>query len=352
MRAQHVFLGTLLLSLVAHGVYWRHLDDIIDQQNWIIEMTNFSETSLDSQRKGFYYGYPATTILGASYVLGFIDISAQQAFAGIMAIGISIPVAFSVLLCFLLRPNTPWYIGAGALLIPSQAYYNSTPPSAIIIAMSTFLLLYALFIYEREKNDIGTSVLFGIAAGIAMATRIDISLFVLCFSCIFLLSTFKKYIFVVLLSSAIIFVLCNPYMLAFPVQHVSDIVHKITYHTDLGRDSIFPYRKILLTIPLSSMGFIASALLLVFQNKHVSSVPRQFLAVAITLCTCILVGLVYFSSYYPAWYFYPVLQIFEVLFILHLSEAFVFIRRKYLIWPVLGVLIVGNTVEFFTKLFL
>lgn len=352
MRAQHVFLVTLLLSVMLHGVYWRHLDDSIDQQNWIIEMKNFSETSLESQRKGLYYGYPATTILGASSLLQMFGIPAPQAFAGIMTLGISIPVVYSVLLCFLLRPKILWYIGVGAVLIPSQAYYNATPPSAIVTALCTFLILYALFIYERKKNDALTSALFGSGFGIALATRIDISLVVLFFLCVFLLTTLKKHIITVLIFAVGIFALCNPYMQAFPVQHIVDIVHKITYHADILRSPIFPYRKILLTIPLCSMGFVVSVLLLIFPNRYIQSVPRTFLALCIALAGTIIAGLVMFSAYYPAWYFFPVLQIFEVLFALCLVDALAVIRRKYLIWPVLGIILVGNTAVFFTKLLL
>ncbi|MEK7500255.1 MAG: hypothetical protein AAB649_06685 [Patescibacteria group bacterium] len=352
MRPQHVFLITLLLSVALHAVYWRYLDDSPDQQQWMREMKLFSETSLESQRKSLYYGYPATTILGAAAILQTFGISSNQAFAGIMAVGISVPVALSVLLCFQLRPKSLWYVGAGAVLIPSQAYYNATPPSALVTAFSTFLLLYALYIYENKKHDVVTSAILGSVFGIALATRIDISLVVLFFVCVFLFSTLKKHILVVLLFAAVLFVLCDPYMHVFPLQHMQDIFHKITHHAELLNSPAFPYRKILLTIPLCSMGFAASVLLLLFPNKYINSVSRVFLAMIIALCTSLIAGLVMFSAYYPAWYFFPVLQIFEVLFTLFLLDALEVVGRKRLILPVLGVVIIGNTAVFFAKLFL
>lgn len=316
-------------------------------------MVQFHETSLTSHRTSLFYGYPATTLLGASSHLAKFGIPAKQAFAGIMTLGISIPVALATVLCYVLRPKSLWFVGVGGIMIASQLYYSSTPPSAITVALCSVLMLYALYIYKKNKHDVRTAIQFGCIAGVALATRIDISAFVLFFLCVFLCSTIKKHIVTALCFAALVFFLCNPYMWAFPVGHIQDIVHKITYHTALGTASMFPYRKIFLTIPLSIMGVGASLLLLVFPKNQIRSVvPRAFLVTIIVLLLTLTLGLVIFSTYYPAWYFFPVLQIFEVLFILYILDALTVIGRTYAQWPVLSMLILGNLVVLIAKLFL
>jgi hypothetical protein len=352
MRVGHVFLISLLLSLVSHGVYWRHLDDAIDQDNWIREMKAFHETSLSDQRGSLYYGYPATTILGSASFLARIGIPPAQAFPGIMVMGISLPIALSAMLCYLLRPKSLWWVGALGLMVTSQLYYGSTPPSAIVSAYSTLLILYALYIYEKKKDDIRTSILFGSIAGISLATRLDISLIVLFFLCLFLLPVIKRNVVTVLCAAFVVFVLCDPYMQVFPIQHVQDIFHKIIYHTSLERSSTIPFSQILLTVPLSTMGLVASILLILFPRVVPPSVPRRFLVFIVFACVSVSISLVVFSTYRPAWYFYPLLQIFEVLFVLYLLDALVLIRRIWAIWPVLALLIIGNAFVFFRKLFL
>ncbi len=352
MRAGHVFLITLLLSLVSHGIYWRYLDDSPDQQSWIGEIQRFNETSLSQQRSSSYYGYPAATILGVSSILYFFGVPAPQLFHGIMVSSISIAIALCTLLCRLLRPKSLWWSGVAGIMIPSQLYYGATPPSAIVTVVITLMMLYALYMYENKNDDVLSNVLFGSIAGTALATRVDISLIVLCFLCVFLFPISKKHIVTILVSAFFVFVLFDPYMQVFPIQHLTDIVHKITYHANLDAASVFPLRQLLLILPLSGMGLFASILVFFFPNVLPSSPPRRFLATIILVCVSISTALVLFSSYHPTWYFYPLLQIFEVLFILYLLDALVLIRRTFMVIPVLMLLILGNGVVFFRKLFL
>lgn len=352
MRAGHVFLIALLLSLISHGIYWRYLDDSPDQQNWIDEMTAFHETDFREHRSSLYYGYPATTLLGASSILYFFGIPASQAFNGIMVLGISLPIAFSTLLCYLLRPKTLWWVGVMGLMITSQLYYGATPPSAIVTALISLMMLYALYISEKKKDDVLSSMLVGSIAGFALATRLDISLIIVFFLLVFLFPIIQRNVLTLLVSAGVVFVVCDPYMQVFPLQHLTDIVHKITYHTNLGSASVFPLRALLLTIPLSVLGLLAS--ILVFLFPHVLSSPpsRRFLGFILFACVSISAALSIFSSYHPAWYFYPVLQIFELLFVLYLLDALTLIGRSFAVVPVLLILIVGNGIVFFRKLFL
>ncbi len=351
MRSGQVFLFALLLSLVSHALLWKHLDDSTDQQNWVQEMKAFYETSLRTQRSSFYYGYPATTLLGPSYILALFGVPAQQAFIGIMVLGISLSIACSAMLCRLLRPESLWWVGALGLMITSQLYYTSTPPSAVIVTWSTLLMLYSLYVYEKGRSDIGTSALFGSMIGISLATRLDVSLVLVFFLSIFILPVIKKHIGTVLCFAFGIFILCDPYMWMFPVQHLVDIIHKIRYHTTLGTGSFIPFFPVLINTPFISMGFVASLLVFLFPNTFHSSVPRRFLTVILIMCVGVSTAILLFSAYHPRWYFYPFLQIFEVFFVLYLVEVLMFIRRGWAIVPLLGVLLVGNGIVLFTKLF-
>lgn len=352
MRAGHVFLITLLLSLVSHGVYWKHLDDSPDQQNWIREMDAFHETAFSEHRKSLYYGYPATTLLVPAALVAPLGIPAHQVFVGIMVFSISLAIALSALLCRLLRPQRLWWVGVAGLMITSELYYGATPPSAVVSAYSTLLFLYALYIYEKRKDDVRTSILFGSIAGVSLATRLDISLALLFFLSLFLLPVIRKNILALLFSALVVFLVCDPYLWVFPLQHITDIVHKVTYHTTLGVPSPFPLRQILLIIPLSSMGLAASIGSIFFPKIFPPVLPRRFLILTVCMAIGISALLVKFSTYHPAWYFYPLLQIFEVLFVLYILDALVSIRRVWAIYPVLILMILGNAIVFFRKMFL
>lgn len=354
MRAVHVFLIALLVSLVVHGMYWRYLDDSVDQQNWIREMTIFHEMPLASHRRGFGYGYPATTLfLASSFLWDVFGILPRQAFAGIMSVGISIPIALSVPLCRILRPNSLWWVGTLGIMTLGHLYYSATPPSAIVTALCTLLLLFGLYIYEKRMQDVRTSIAFGAVAGIAMATRLDISVVVFLFLCAFLLPRMKwRAAATALCTAGAIFFILNPYMHAFPVAHIKDIIHKITSHAELPIALRSPYRKIVHTVPLGIFGLLMSAALLLFPKSTFHPVPRAYLAMLTFLTAGVGIALLEFSAYHPAWYFYPVLQIFEVLFILYLIDALDAIHRSRVIWAALGLLILGNAHQFFLKIFL
>ncbi len=354
MRAFHIFLFALLISLIVHGMYWRYLDDSVDQQNWIREMTIFHEMPLASHRGGFGYGYPATTLLlASSFVWDVFGILPRQAFAGIMSVGISLPVALSVLLCRILRPNNLWWAGTLGIMTLGHSYYSATPPSAIVTAYCTLLLLFGLYIYEKRIQDIRTSIAFGVVAGVSMATRLDISVVVFLFLCVFLFPRMKwRAAATALCTAGVIFFILNPYMHAFPVVHIQDIIHKVTSHAEFKVSLRSPYRPIVHTVPLGIFGLLMSAALLLFPKSTFRPVPRAYLVMLILLSAGVGGALLGFSAYHPAWYFYPVLQIFEVLFALYLIDALDAIHRSRVIWAMLGLLILGNAHQFFLKMFL
>ena len=181
MKYIYIFLGTLLISLIVQGSLWRY-SPFTDQDIWMQRIAYFAEdsrnniTALDQQRYSEHPGMPAVIIGSLAYNAGF---PLAGSLIGSMSLFISLSIAGAAALAKKLYPDNWWWLGSSGLMIFNPLFYRASPTDAVVSPLVVLIMMLVL-LHFKKRNVITHSetLLLSLCIGLALATRIHITLLI------------------------------------------------------------------------------------------------------------------------------------------------------------------------------
>lgn len=268
------------------------------------------------------YGHPGTTIvLIGSLLHSLFNVSYRTALDLGMSLLIAGTAAACSYLCIVLRRNSLWWLATAILLLLNRLFIHATPPTAVAMPFLVLILLFAWRLWQQEGPSRSQYVLWGAAAGLAAATRLDAALLV---SAPLLLLLGRRHgsraVLPIMAGALASFYIADPFLWSMPVRHITDLAYKFTMHytnysSHVGIDSYF-----LLNASWLSIASFSWAILLLRQKRQEQIIPSPI--VIIFSCISILSFLIVLSSrYQAARYLFPMFAAWEVLLPLFALEA-------------------------------
>jgi hypothetical protein len=315
---KYIFPFVFIALFLTQWFFWAHID-YLDSHMWG-NQAHYFETNNDEQyNTKNAYGHPGgPIIIGVIAIHRILPISYEDSLNIFLALCNTLTIACISFICYRLYKNTLWWIVPIVSLSIHRSYVIATPPSALVAPLIVLLILFTLYIYKR-KESLSTKlfIVWGIIAGISIATRFDIGGFISLATFIFLVATqkisFRK--FLCMASTVILtFVLLDPFMWYMPITHMHDLFYKMIYH----------YAEFTLPIPthisflsLFDMSFLAFLSVLFFfacfalRKKITISLPFTYLFFLLGI-SIILYTIFTTSDYEAGRYFLPITFIWEL----------------------------------------
>ena len=313
-RENYLLFSVLLVSFVIQMCLWFGSVPYPDNEYWAGAANQIAHGVLPSF-SSFVPAHPATTILLPAAALILLGVPTPYAIPITMVVLISLSITLSVYLLRTLRPQSLWWLGAAALLIPNPEYLKMTIPTALAALLSGVYILLILRI--REKSTSREIFLWlGICAGILLATRIDVGVEMLLVSIPYLWWHVRQNTFYILASSALCFILLNPFVWAGLTEYVASFVDQIRVHVVEQGGFGYPIFSIALPIATLFIGILFACI-----RPKLSSLPRDFLLWLIVSSVAVC-AVIFLSPFHPVRYFFPIITIAEIFLPLLLFDAF------------------------------
>jgi hypothetical protein len=310
MRLPHAASVFILIfcSSIALELWVTDRGVILDQDIWAHATSQVAQGQLPGP-DDLTYGYPGTTIVLPAALLVRSGIDPQTAFTVTLMVLLASAIGGIAMMLYYLRPDSIWWLAGSSIFLFQRLLSDETPPSALITPLFTLLTLIILYLQQRPESRTAQYV-FGILAGVALATRLDFSIMFLASASMFLVPILRKRIFVIMTIAGLVFVALDPFMFS-PIQHAIHIFQKIHehYYDKIARISV-PWLARFFALSLFSVFF---SLLLLFVAPKKLPVARSFL-IWLILMTGGITALTLYSHYHPVWYFYPTFMIWEVFY--------------------------------------
>jgi hypothetical protein len=311
-QGKYIFIGVFICGFLVHAVS-RTIFGYVDQTLWanqIQYILNQDPREFDLFR---CYGHPGTTLveLGSLFHIFF-----STSYPIAVTLGTSVLIAGATaacsVLCYLLYPQSLWWLATALILIVNRLYLGSLPPTAIAMPFVTLIVLTTWWLWSLQLNS--SRWLFfvlGVIVGLATATRFDVTLLI-SFP-MFLLLWYRhghRVVLPMLVGTGISFFIADPFMWFMPVQHITDLYHKFTLHYAQFSKSRIQIDELVNTIWLSVISFIWS-MLYVFQRNRAQIIPSPIIVV-FSLTSLIAVMVILSSRYQAVRYLFPLCIVWEV----------------------------------------
>ena len=330
----YIFLGIFLAAFFNHH-FNLNTFGFVDRKVWANE-AKYVQTN-DPQEFDMLgaYGHPGAPIIDLTITLHSIF---KIPYDKSVILGLSFIDAFIiaavVMLCYILRPKNLWWLAVAAILMFNWLFWNSTPPTVLASLLAVLIFLFSLKLYEQKRKIIPREiVLWGLIAGLLVATRTDIGSIIIMTMAIFL---WKKIDLRSLLfmggALILVFVVVNPFMWFMPLQHIHDLVSKVVYHYGEYKVVHLSFFQILLISPFAFISMLLSVIFLAFRKKMPFALPAKFI-LATFLMTGILSAILLTANFQTQRYFYPIAFIWETflplyIFVLLPKARFSFIKSE------------------------
>lgn len=311
-----IFMGVFILSIVFLNLRWNKYI-MVDSSMW----GNQAQHLINGDNKEFNflgaYGHPGGTIIeGTIVVHKLLKVNYNESLLLFVEFIMSLFIAGICVICLVLNKDKLWWVAVLPLLIFGWMYQYGTPPSLVSTSIITFLCLLTLYIYERkEKIKYKLLILWGFITGVSIATRTDIGLVSSLFFFLLILNKINwKVALLILFEAFISFVIFDPFMWFMPIQHLKDLIFKVTYHySEFAPDHL----KFFTILSISATSFISIflAIFFFFSKKKEEPVvlPQRFLLILIVMTT-FLYGIFLSSRIQAERYFLPIIFIWETFF--------------------------------------
>lgn len=274
------------------------------------------------------YGHPGGPIVeGVILIHSVFGFSYENSLMLFMVLIDGLVIALITVFCYLYKRNNLWWPVVLVGLSLNRMYGFSTPPSTMASIFIGLLCLYSLYIYRKDK--IQPLFLFGLSIilGIIISLRIDIGLVMALSTLVFLYPKLNiKQIIYTFLGVMAFFILFDPFMWFMPIQHIKDLLFKITYHYEEFKPTKISFYSLQDISALSFFSIILAMMLVFLKKKILSPVPHRFIYTY--LITTILLYAIFLTSNYQAErYFLPLVTIWQIFL-----PLFVFTWTEYM-WP-------------------
>lgn len=325
MTRTNRFLLLLLVSLIIQAALWRNTV-ILDVHPWSHLVTSLAKWD-DGVFNEFTQGYPNTPVLMlAVTAYRLFGIPAEAAFAGALAVIIATLAALTGMICYYLRPNILWWVAAPLMLSFNSLLPSATPPTAVVAVALVPLALFALLLLENKYHSLPRrqALLFGALFGFCVASRFDFAL-AIGLPLVVAIASRRGWHMIgwIVLSTLVSFLVLDPFMWFMPAQHLTAMVHKLSYHalhyTDGKR---LAYAALPQYIAFGLFGVALAVCSAIVPKLRV--VSRLFLGVMFAVTFGLTIGLS-LSAYQPIWYTLPSVVFWEImapLFILNFARYF------------------------------
>lgn len=311
-----IFIGVFFISVILFGIRWNKLM-MIDSGMWADQA---EYVLLDNPKEFDYlfaYGHPGGPIIEGTIILNKIFGLDYDRAVVIFAIFIcSFFVALACALCFLMKKERLWWFAVFVTLVFNWMLGYGTPPSIISTILVTFLCLFTLYLYENTTRfQTLALVVWGVVAGLSVATRADIGVVTSAFFLFILLQRINwRKLWLIISSALISFIIFDPFMWFMPIRHIKDLVFKFTYHYS---DFMTNHLSLVTIITISSITFLSIMMCMYFisSGKRIGPplVAPLFLRILIIM-TGGLYTIFLSSKFQTERYFLPILFIWEVFF--------------------------------------
>lgn len=231
--AKHIYFWVLLCGFIIQLVLQSVTFELVDHSMWANQIQYFLTNDPRLFDFSAAYGHPGTTLveLGSLFHVLF-GFSYSTALTLSMSILIAMATAACSVLCFLLYPQTLWWLASTCILLLNRMYINATPPTTVAMPFTVLIVLATWWLWE---NSVSTSrwlyFLWGAVVGLAAATRLDAALLV--GTPMFVLLWYRhggKVVLPILTGAGISFFVSDPFLWFMPIQHITDLAHKFTKH--------------------------------------------------------------------------------------------------------------------------
>lgn len=171
-----------------------------------------------------------------------------------------------------------------------------------------------LYLYEhRETPALQAGLLLGGSAGACIATRTDIGVFGFSIFLIFLLLVKRLSLrgaVIAIVTTTGVFVLLDPFMWFMPLEHIGDLIYKVTYHyADIAQAHV----TITSLLHIATLSLMSIALCIYFLfAKRKEPLPRPFVFVLLGM-SVVWVSIFLTAHSQAERYFLPILFAWEVL---------------------------------------
>ncbi|HUO56302.1 MAG TPA: hypothetical protein VMU27_02625 [Candidatus Paceibacterota bacterium] len=317
-----VFILTFAIACAVH-IHYAMRHELIDQTVWAnaVDDTalggifhpphNYGATSIIADPA---YLYPGTTILMPAvflYDLGLSDTNAIRiSFSVVLALFIALACAASI--AFFRKPS--WSIPLIAVLLFGAPYIGATLGSALTIPLFVLLMiLFSAIVEARSRGSVPAQLVCGtgIAGGLALASRLDMSAIFLGTGLVMLWMTDRKSALSVALISFASFFLFDPFAWS-PIRYI------LILHSEMMRQEHISFmgasfwaENLVLPYSLWPLAFASAGILLIFR-RTVLPIPPRVISWIIVAMICTVIVIFSASSRRP-WYFSPYIILWEVL---------------------------------------
>jgi hypothetical protein len=325
-----LFFWICIFLLVVFGQYLLILpENIVDHSMWASQARYFETNYFEQFNILWAYGHPGgPLILSTIAITHLFGIDYTSALTVCLILLNSLIILAIIYTIKRLSSGTLWWLWSIPLLLFHHAYTFNTPPSMLTMFISLFQFLYTVFLYQKERIETKHAILFGLFCGFAIATRTDMGTFL---SLVFGLTLIRKISFAKIgmttVTAVLFFFLFDPFMWFMPIEHIADLIYKITYHySDFGYVSL-GYGRF---FAISSAAILSAIIGVVSMLKKDITFPLPKTPIWILLATTIFVFSVFLTSDYKAErYFFPLIIIWEVLLLFFIDIWAKFFEKKY-----------------------
>jgi hypothetical protein len=321
-QSKYILIGVCLYALIVQLVI-RNTTLFIDKNLWANQIAYF----LNHDPRVFdmlgAYGHPGGTLvaLGSLFHI-FFGLSYSNALIFSVSLLIATTTAACATLCFLLYPGSLWWMATAFILTFSRFYIDATPPTAVVmpfIALAVLTTWWIVLQYDQKSR--WKYFIWGIIAGLAAATRLDVSLLVGAPMFVLLWRQNRNRVVLPILAGFVItFFLADPFMWFMPVRHLLDLVHKFTlHHNDFSHPTTINVQKVIQSFALAIISIMWWLYLFLFLRKRIipNRIASAFLGVTL-LATFVILS----SRFQAMRYFYPLIIVWEIFLPLLALETF------------------------------
>jgi|GEM_PF-3359778 4-amino-4-deoxy-L-arabinose transferase-like glycosyltransferase len=333
-----IFFATFLVAFIIQTSYYQAIY-LGDNDLWVQRLQNLSDDILrapvhidfkDSDDKFRYGAHPGTSIILPAAIFYRLGADPQKSLINTVALLNAFLIATTTLVCFKLRPKSPWYISTGIILSIHPLYFYGSPINVIIATATALMFLLALSIYEnRNKPTLKYYLIsFAAATGLGLATRLPITVIIAAplFSFISAYINVKKVILTILIALFTAFIL-NPFLWLIPIEYMSTIILRTATHVVHVGIQVVAYTPALLIYysPITPIAITFISILL-FLPSYKPPVSRPFL-ITLILITGLVMSILFGSGFKTLRYLYPIIFTWDILFplfLLHSTKHFDF----------------------------
>lgn len=281
------------------------------------------------------YGHPGGPIIEGTILAQTVSGQSYE-----MALSIFLSVANGVLitaicvLAFLLRKNWWWSAAAFVMLSLNPSFTETSPPSLFVSYLLALLCLLTVYLFERRADaSQWWYIAWGLVAGSAVATRIDIgSVFTIALFLVLISTRTYRQCVTLVLTAALAFIVLDPFMWFMPFQHVHDLVYKTLYHyAEIEKGAPIALSHVIQISVFAFLSMLFALITLCLGKRIPEAFPRRFLSILL-LTSFLLYGVFMTSAYQAERYYVPVLFVWETLlpfFVFNLTRETQFGFGKY-----------------------